>query len=153
MSKTTQRATLGMVIIYRDPRAGIEFLEKAFGFELTLLLSDEDGNLAHSELSFGNGYIMVGNEWHEKAKSPLSVDGANTQNVHVQLTEDIDAHCEHARVGGAKIEQEPETQFYGDRTYRALDPEGHMWTFAQTVEVVPPEEWQAGSGLKTEVIR
>jgi uncharacterized glyoxalase superfamily protein PhnB len=96
---------------------------------------------------------MVGNEWHEKAKSPLSVDGANTQTVHMQLTEDIDAHCERARAAGAQIVAEPETQFYGDRTYRALDPEGHMWTFAQTVKVVPPEEWQAGSGLKTEIMR
>jgi len=46
---------------------------------------------------------------------------------------------------------EPEDQFYGDRTYRALDPEGHMWTFAQTVKVMTPGEWDAASGLKTEM--
>jgi uncharacterized glyoxalase superfamily protein PhnB len=39
MSESTHRASLGMAIIYREPRAAIEFLEKAFGFELTLLLS------------------------------------------------------------------------------------------------------------------
>jgi uncharacterized glyoxalase superfamily protein PhnB len=137
-----------MAIIYRDPRAAIEWLGKAFGFEVTMLIQDEGGQIVHSELAFGNGYIMVGNEWHEKAKSPLSVDGANTQNVHVQLTEDIDAHCERARAAGAKIVAEPEDQFYGDRTYRALDPEAHMWTFAQTVKVIPQEEWERASGLK-----
>ena len=148
MSESTHRASLGMAIIYRDPRAAIEWLEKAFGFETTVLIEDGDGQIVHSELAFGDGYVMVGNEWHEKAKSPLSIDGANTQNVHVQLGEDVDAHCARARAAGATIVAEPEDQFYGDRTYRALDPEGHMWTFAQTVKVVPQEEWEASSGLK-----
>jgi uncharacterized glyoxalase superfamily protein PhnB len=44
--------------------------------------------------------------------------------------EDIDAHCAHARAASATIVTEPATQFYGDRTYRAQDPEGHIWTFA-----------------------
>jgi hypothetical protein len=39
-----------------------------------------------------------------------------------------------ARTAGADIIAEPETQFYGDRTYRAKDPEGHIWTFGVTVE-------------------
>ena len=91
---------------------------------------------------------MVGGEWAENIKAPASVAGANTQTVHVQLTEDIDAHCERARAAGARIAQEPETQFYGDRTYRAVDPEGHMWTFAQTVKVMTQDEWAAASGLK-----
>ena len=38
------------------------------------------------------------------------------------------------RAAGAEILQRPETQFYGDRTYRARDPEGHIWTFGQTVQ-------------------
>ena len=69
---------------------------------------------------------MVGNEWSADHKSPKSVGGKNTQTVHVQLAEgeDIDAHCKRAREAGAEILQEPETQFYGDRTYRARDPEG-----------------------------
>ena len=153
MSESTHRCSLGTAIIYRDPRAAIEFLEKAFGFETTLLINDQDGNLAHSELSYGDGYIMVGSEWHEKAKSPLSIDGANTQNVHVQVTGDIDGYCERARAAGARIVAEPETQFYGDRTFRALDPEEHMWTFSQTVQVLTPEQWDAASGLKTEIAR
>jgi uncharacterized glyoxalase superfamily protein PhnB len=153
VSETTHRCSLGTAVIYKDPRAAIEFLEKAFGFETTLLIADEQGNLVHSELGFGDGYIMVGNEWHENARSPLSIGGVNTQNVHVQLTGDIDAHCERARDAGARVVAEPETQFYGDRTYRALDPEGHMWTFGQTVKAMTPEEWDAASGLKTELAR
>jgi uncharacterized glyoxalase superfamily protein PhnB len=153
MSESTHRCSLGTAIIYKDPRAAIEFLEKAFGFETTLLITDQDGNLAHSELSYGDGYVMVASEWYEKAKSPLSVGGANTQAVHVQVMDDIDAYCERARAAGARIVAEPETQFYGDRTFRALDLEGHMWTFGQTVQVLTSEQWDAASGLKTEIAR
>ncbi len=40
-------------------------------------------------------------------------------------------------------------QFYGDRTYRAKDPEGHIWTFAVTVEKMTPGEWDEVSGFTT----
>ena len=54
-----------------------------------------------------------------------------------------------AREAGAEILQEPETQFYGDRTYRARDPEGHIWTFGVTEKRMTPEEWDKASGLTT----
>ena len=146
--ESNHRATFGSALAYKDPRAALEWLEKAFGFETTMLLTDEAGNVAHSEMSYGNGYLMIGNEWAANIKAPSSVDGGNTQTVHVQLTEDIDAHCERARAAGARIDMEPEDQFYCDRTYRAMDPEGHMWTFSQTKQIVPQEEWEKASGLK-----
>jgi uncharacterized glyoxalase superfamily protein PhnB len=49
----------------------------------------------------------------------------------------------------AEILQDPETQFYGDRTYRAADPEGHIWTFGVTVRRMTPDEWDQASGLVT----
>ncbi len=54
----------------------------------------------------------------------------------------------NARAAGAEILAEPESQFYGDRTYRARDPEGHIWTFSQTLEVLSPAQWDAASGLR-----
>jgi uncharacterized glyoxalase superfamily protein PhnB len=67
----------------------------------------------------------------------------------MHMSENIDAHCERARKAGAEILQEPDTQFYGDRTYRARDPEGHIWTFGQTVQVMTPAEWDKVGGVKT----
>jgi uncharacterized glyoxalase superfamily protein PhnB len=46
--------------------------------------------------------------------------------------------------------QEPTDQFYGDRTYRARDPEDHVWTFGQTVHHVSREEAERIGGLKIE---
>ena len=138
-------------VVYRDAMAAFEWLQKAFGFEPAMLLTDADGKLGHSELVFDGGWIMVGSEWSEDHRSPASIGGKCTQTVHIEVASDIDAHCERARAAGAEIIAEPENQFYGDRTYRARDPEGHIWTFAHTVEEVAPEVWEQRTGLKTKL--
>lgn len=142
---------LSSALSYQDPKAAFRWLEEAFGFEPLFVLLDADGNLAHSEMGFGNSTLMVGSEWTDDHKSPKSIGGKNTQSVHIQLAagEDIDAHCEKARVAGADILAEPDTQFYGDRTYRAKDPEGHIWTFGVTVEEKTAAEWDAEGGFTT----
>jgi uncharacterized glyoxalase superfamily protein PhnB len=145
-----RRPSLGSAVFYRDPRAALDWLEKAFGFERTMVITDKDGRLAHSEMKFGDGYLMVGSQWADFVASPASVGGKNTQSIHVQLQDGIDAHCERAKAAGAAILMEPADQFYGDRTYRARDPEGHVWTFAQTVHHVTREEAERASGLKIE---
>jgi uncharacterized glyoxalase superfamily protein PhnB len=138
-------------VFYRDPRAALTWLEKAFGFETTMIIEPEDGDvtMSHYEMSFaGKGRIMVGAEWTDWTRSPASLQGANTQTLHVTVDEDIDAHCERARAAGATVTAEPEDQFYGDRTYSAVDPEGHRWTFGMRVKDVTREEAEAASGLK-----
>ena len=141
-------AKMSSALFYQDPRAAIDWLQKAFGFEVTMLLEAPDGSIAHCQMGFGDSMVMIGTEWTEDHKSPKSIGGKNTQTVSIQLDEDIDAHCARARAAGAEIHAEPETQFYGDRTYRCRDPEGHIWTVSQTVVAVSREEAEAASGLK-----
>ena len=145
-----KRPTLSSAICYRDPKAALKFLEAAFGWDVAMLIEDSEGNLAHSEMRFGDSLIMIGNEWTEDHKSPASIGGKNTQTVHIDVDTDVDAHCERARAAGFEILMEPETQFYGDRTYRCRDPEGHIWTVGQTVREVTREEAEQVSGLKIE---
>ena len=148
MHDAPRRPTFTSGLYYRDPRAALDWLEHAFGFERSMVISDTDGQLAHAEMRFGHGSIMLGSEWAEFIGSPASVGGKNTQSLHVQLEDGLDAHCERARAAGADILQEPLDEFYGDRTYRARDPEGHVWTFAQPVRHVSREEAEQASGLK-----
>ena len=56
-----------------------------------MVISDQDGQVGHAQMRFGDGYIMVGSEWAEFVASPASVGGKNTQSVHVQLQDGIDA--------------------------------------------------------------
>jgi uncharacterized glyoxalase superfamily protein PhnB len=135
-------------VIYQDQLAALKWLAEAFGFEVSLYIEDADGKPAHAQMSFGEGSIMVSSEWSDDHKSPKSLGGKNTQSLHIYIDTDVDAHCERARKAGAVIFAEPETQFYGDRTYRCRDPEGHIWTVAQSVKVVTREEAEAATGLK-----
>src|SRR5438105_2004084 len=100
---------------YRDPLAALAWLERAFGFEIAMLLTDETGGLAHAEMAFRGASTGVMQEWSSPAllgttqiKSPKSV-GAVTQFLWVTV-EDVRAHCERARAGGAQIVQEPADQ-------------------------------------------
>jgi uncharacterized glyoxalase superfamily protein PhnB len=142
------RSPLMSAVVYRDPKAALTFLEAAFGFELFMLIEDDDGNLVHSEMRLGDAAIMVGYEWSDEYKSPASIDGKNTQSVGIKIDTDIGVHCARARAAGMEILAEPETQFYGDSVYRCRDPEGHIWTVSQTVQAVSREQAEAASGLK-----
>lgn len=143
-----RRPALVSALFYRDPRAALDFLRAAFGFELAMLIEDADGGVAHSEMRLGDSLIMVGGEWTAEHQSPVSLDGKNTQSIHIQIDSGLDDHCKRARAAGARIIAEPQDQFYGDRTYRCLDPEGHWWTVGQTVTVVTREAAEQASGLK-----
>jgi uncharacterized glyoxalase superfamily protein PhnB len=150
MADPFHRPTMVSAVIYQDPWAALDWLERAFGFERSMVITDKDGKLGHSEMRFAGGLIYVGSEWADHVASPKSVGGKNTQTIHVHLRDGIDAHCERARSAGAVIVREPEDQFYGDRVYAAKDPEGHVWTFGQTVRQVTPDEAEAVSGLTIE---
>jgi len=125
---------------YEDPAASIDWLCRAFGFEVQLKVEGEGGRIEHSELVLGGGLIMVGGEKGKfgYAKPPAQVGGANTQNLMV-FVDDVDAHCERARAAGAVITMEPKNSDYGDdywvdRTYQCRDIGGHHWWFVQRLK-------------------
>ena len=127
---------------YSEPRAVIEFLINAFGFEQGTLLDMPDGSIGHCELLMNGETVMLSSEFAEGGlSSPRSLGGVHG-SVLVYV-DDVDVHYERARAAGAEIVQEPADQFYGDRTYRALDPEGVGWEFHQHVRDVTPEEMMA----------
>lgn len=141
-------------VFYKDPKAALDWLERAFGLELGLLVTDDDGQIGHAEVTWRGEAISVGGEWASaellgpaSLKSPASLGGVGTQFIRLELDDGLDQHCEIARAAGARITQEPETQFYGARTYRALDLEGHVWTFSQEVQALSIAEMERTSGL------
>jgi uncharacterized glyoxalase superfamily protein PhnB len=129
-------------VFYRDAAAAIDWLCDAFGFEVRLRVVGDDGRIAHSELVYGGGLVMASQEaqdagrpWKRDMRSPRSLDGRGTQALMV-FVDDADAHCAHARSRGATIVEAPFTQDHGadywtDRSYAALDVEGHLWWFVQ----------------------
>lgn len=69
---------ISSALFYDDAPAAIEWLCRAFGFEVRLEVEGEGGRIEHSELVYGDGLIMVssaggraGSKPH--ARSPRSV--------------------------------------------------------------------------------
>ncbi len=137
-------------VCYHDCSAAVDWLERAFGFTPTLVATRE-GKVVSAEMSFGDGRLTIGGAW-ENVKPPAALGGANTQTVHVMVDSGLDEHCERAKAAGATIVQEPTDMFHGERTYRVLDPQLHMWIFGQKLREVPNEELEAAvPGMKIAV--
>jgi uncharacterized glyoxalase superfamily protein PhnB len=133
---------LNGTVFYDDPRAAIDWLCQAFGFEVRLKVEGDGGKIVHSELLFGDGVVMVagtqGDEpWQKLYRSPKNIGGGITQALAF-FVDDADQHHARAVAAGAKIIREPRTDDYGadywsDRTYGATDLEGHLWWFMQRI--------------------
>src|SRR3984893_15540817 len=72
---------------YRNAPAAIEWLCKAFGFEKHVVVPDQDGGIAHAQLSFGDGMIMLGSVgggmFGRLMKHPDEIGGCETHSTYV----------------------------------------------------------------------
>jgi uncharacterized glyoxalase superfamily protein PhnB len=134
--------TVVPMLAYADGPAAMDWLCDAFGFEEVTRWIGDDGRLSHGELRLGDGIVMLATpspayegprahaEHCDAARAwlevPFVIDG-----VLVNV-DDVDAHHDRARNAGARILSAPEdVPGVGIRHYRAEDPEGHRWMFAQ----------------------
>jgi len=88
-------------LFYENAGAAIDWLCRAFGFEVQLKVEGEGGRIEHSQLTYGEALVMVGDvggpePWHALMASPGSVGGKNTQVLCI-MVDDADAHCARAR--------------------------------------------------------
>jgi uncharacterized glyoxalase superfamily protein PhnB len=129
LAKAT-RATLIPCLRYRDAPAAIDWLVKVFGFEKQLVVPGPDGTIAHAQLSFGSGMIMLGSvldgDYGRLIKQPDEIGGFETQSPYVIVT-DADAVYARARAAGATIALDIKDEDYGGRGFSCRDPEGHLW--------------------------
>ncbi len=116
---------------YRDAPAAITWLCDTFGFEPQLVVPNEDGSIAHAQLAFGNGMIMLGSafdtEYGRLLKQPSETGGFVTQSAYLVVN---NADLVYWRVleGGGKILLDIKDEDYGGRGFTCSDPEGHVWS-------------------------
>src|SRR3954469_21735699 len=131
-------------VFYDDAAAAIDWLCRAFGFEVRLKVEGDGGRIEHSELTYGDGLIMVATEGPrpgrphvELLRSPKTLGGQTTQTLMLYV-DDVDAHFARARDAGAVLSSDPKVTDYGkdywaDKSYGATDLEGHQWWFSERV--------------------
>ena len=132
-NRSIPSATVVPVLIYPDVREAVAWLAEAFGFVERVQIGDNH----RSQLSIGDGAVIIGDVRYDRIPPR---PGESTHSVMVRVL-DVRAHCERARVHGARILMEPVDFEYGERQYTAEDPAGHQWTFSETLDDVAPETW------------
>jgi uncharacterized glyoxalase superfamily protein PhnB len=111
---------------YRDARSAIDFLERAFGFELVSRHEDDQGRIVHAEMRWGDGMIMFGDARPDSEERWGSHTG---QAWSYATCDDPDALFERAREAGAEVVSEPAHTDYGSRDFAVRDPEGNLWNW------------------------
>jgi uncharacterized glyoxalase superfamily protein PhnB len=114
---------------YEDAPAAIEWLSSAFGFEKQMVVPGPNGTIAHAQMKFGPGVIMLGSSKDDDlgVKTPRRLGGVS-QAPYIYVA-DVDAHYQRAKASGAEIAIDLQDTSYGSREYSARDPEGHLWHF------------------------
>jgi uncharacterized glyoxalase superfamily protein PhnB len=131
MKSATLSQTIFPGMRYVDAPAAINWLEKAFGFKRQSVVPGPNGTVAHAQLLFGDGgMIMLGSCKKDDGfgyKTPREAGGVTQANY--LYVADIDSHFAHAKAAGAEIVIPLKNTDYGSREYSARDPEGHLWHF------------------------
>jgi uncharacterized glyoxalase superfamily protein PhnB len=116
---------------YNDARRAVEWLQEAFGFEPQMVVDGEGDTIAHAELTYGDGMVMLGTQRDDSYGSHVG------QGWLYVVVEDADAHYARAKAAGAEIVRELEDQDYGSRDYSARDFEGNLWSFGTYRPALP----------------
>ncbi|HEY1131034.1 MAG TPA: VOC family protein [Roseateles sp.] len=133
---------LSSAVYCENAREAIAWYQRAFGFTVEIVVDAPDGSVMHSELRYGEAIVMVSEggaareaRFGVTGRSPRLLGGANTQALFLYV-DDVDAHCGQARAAGAQVtyaltENDYGAEYWTDRTYGCVDPDGHMWWFSQ----------------------
>lgn len=117
------------VLTFRDARAQIAFLQKAFGFEVAASYPRESDPsvIEHAEMRWPlGGGIMFGTAG--KDDSPFGKRSAGNECVYI-VCEEPDALFARATGAGATVVRGLADEDYGSRGFTVADPEGNLWSF------------------------
>lgn len=135
MTQIPSRPNMFPALRYQDGPAAVEWLQRALGFVPHMVVPGPDGSVAHAEMSFGGGMVMLGSAPNPDPANPWST---TAMGLYVRV-DDVEAHYAKAKAAGAEIVMELYDTPYGSREYSLRDPGGHLWSFG-TYDPLKPQE-------------
>ncbi|MYN38480.1 glyoxalase [Duganella sp. FT109W] len=133
MSSIPKQTLCGVIpcLRYRDAPAAIDWLCSTFGFEVQFVVPNEDGSIAHAQLTFGNSMVMLGSvfdtEYGRLLKQPMETGGFVTQSAYLVVNSADEVYGRVLQAGG-QIVLDLKDEDYGGRGFTCRDPEGHIWS-------------------------
>ena len=124
MTDAVDRPNMSPTLWYDDAPAALGWLERVFGFQKLVVIPGENGAIAHAELRFGPGVVMLGS-----SKPSDEATLGHARHAISVVIDDPDRHHAQAVAAGARIVQPLADTHYGSRGYSVHDLGGHVWTF------------------------
>ena len=107
-----------------DANKAIEFYKKAFNAIEKQRMPSEDGKkLMHAELEIAGGRLFLSDDFQNAGGAPAKA----SVFLGLDKAKQVDQLAASAKAAGAKINQEPQDMFWGDRFADLTDPFGHRW--------------------------
>lgn len=120
---------------YRDALKMIDWLQQAFGFEKQAVYMANETTVAHAQLTFGNGMIMIGSVDNGSKVASLMAQPDEIGNRETQHPCLIVSDCEtiyaSAKAAGAEMVMDLTQMDYGGKAFTCRDPEGHGWSIGE----------------------
>jgi len=129
------------MLVCRNVSAEIDFCKTTFDALELVRRPGPDDKVAHAALRINGVMIMIEGEWPTLSSRSPQADGSSPVIIYVYV-EDVDSTIEKAVAAGARILLPVKDQFWGDRTGRIIDPEGHVWTISTRIEETMSTERQ-----------
>ncbi|GAB3817365.1 VOC family protein [Kribbella italica] len=141
-NSSTPVATLHVFLSYRGAPAALRWLEKAFGFEVTMEFPDDKGGIMHAEVRYGTGVafsVFTDEVGYDRPARKGDTRGSGLW-ISVESEEAVQALHASATAAGAESIWAPELTEWGNYRCRVADPEGYEWTFGTHVPG-QPQSW------------
>lgn len=112
---------------YANAPAAIDWLVRVLGAEARHVYPGPNDTVAHAELWFGAGCVMLGS--FKDDGMPPSIPGQSTVYIVAEDADAVDALHARAVAAGARISMSLHDTDYGSHDFGCLDPEGNSWGF------------------------
>ncbi|KTD18492.1 Predicted enzyme related to lactoylglutathione lyase [Legionella lansingensis] len=132
-------ATITPYLIVKNAAKAIEFYKAVFGAKELMCMPGPNNSVGHAELTIGESKFMLADECPDMDAKAPSAYGGSPVGIHLYV-KDVDAIVNQAIKHGAKLTQNVEDRFYGDRNGTIEDPFGHKWHISTHIEDVSEEE-------------
>jgi PhnB protein len=131
------------MLVCRRPETEMDFCAAAFSAIEEVRRPGPDGKAVHIAMRINDAFLVVQSEAPDVVDSRAPVGDGTSPVVIFVYVADVDQAVERAVAMGAKLLMPVQTQFWGDRTARILDPAGHVWTVASRVEETTEDQRSA----------
>jgi uncharacterized glyoxalase superfamily protein PhnB len=109
------------------------------GFTHVMGMVGKDGQLDFVTVVLGGARVMFSRSTGA-AGAPAAARGVK-QPVEIYLeVDDVEGYCDRIKKSGVKVSDPLTLQWWGDRTFKVLDPNGYeIWFYTNVGEPRPPQ--------------